>query len=386
MAVDFRCEKCGKLLSLDAQPGAEVSCPGCEAKLTVPEGLASLPHPQVPKANGKHSTPAGANAGPPPPADDEELEEEELEQGEGIMAAMAYIMPAVVSLFFHLGLFLIFALIAMIVITKKIPENITVPDAALSPNPGGVINPGESNPEMQAQQPKPTDQRHHSRRESSVPADTGKTDEKIQVIGVGAGGQSGGALAAFGLNTGGSGAGPKASFFGSGGNAHHIVYVVDRSGSMIDTFEFVKREILKSVSRLQEVQDFHVILFADGPPIENTPKRLVPAQYAYKDELAQWIADKRPSGQTDPVPALERAFSVLAKADESRPGKLIYLLTDGVFPDNDAVLKAIRARNRGKKILINTFLYGARPAEAEDVMKEIAQQNGGRYTYVSSDF
>ena len=48
MAIEFRCEQCGKLLSVDAEPESRVKCPYCKAKVVVPAGLASLPTPQVP--------------------------------------------------------------------------------------------------------------------------------------------------------------------------------------------------------------------------------------------------------------------------------------------------------------------------------------------------
>ena len=47
MATEFRCEKCGKLLSLDTEPGETVKCPHCKKKVVVPVVLASLPRPQV---------------------------------------------------------------------------------------------------------------------------------------------------------------------------------------------------------------------------------------------------------------------------------------------------------------------------------------------------
>jgi len=377
MAVDFRCANCGKLLSLDAQPGSAVQCPHCRKDLTVPEGLASLPRPHVPP----NAAPQAARrpAEPPP-----EAEAERQEGSEVAMTIMAAAMPWVVSVFFHLGLLMVLALVTMIVFESYIPDSVIVPDMELSDNPGGVMNPGERDPQQEAQQPKPTDRRHHSRRESAIPADAGKTDKKIELIGVGAGGMSGGALAKFGLDVGGSGSGPRSSFFGSGGNAHHIVFVVDRSGSMVDTFDYVRKEMLRSISRLRPPQDFHVILFAEGPPIENAPKRLVPAEFVYKEQVAEFLQSARAQGQTDPVPALKRAFAVLSKSNRL-PGKLIYLLTDGVFPDNQKVISAIRAANRGTEALINTYLYGSRPPEAEEVMKQIAEENGGRYRYVSPD-
>ena len=67
--------------------------------------------------------------------------------------------------------------------------------------------------------------------------------------------------------------GPRSSFFGAAGRAHHVVYVIDRSGSMLDTLDQVKRELLRSISRLEDTQTFHVIFFGRGPPQEGPPSQ-----------------------------------------------------------------------------------------------------------------
>ncbi len=94
---------------------------------------------------------------------------------------------------------------------------------------------------------------------------------ELSILGIGAGG---GDFSHYGL-TAGSGGGPK--FFGLGGSARgvrRIVYVVDRSGSMLDTFQYVRQELKRSISALRRTQKFHVIFFSSGM-VENTPKRLV---------------------------------------------------------------------------------------------------------------
>lgn len=81
-----------------------------------------------------------------------------------------------------------------------------------------------------------------------------------------------------------------------------------------------------------------------------------------------------------------RAFEVMDRADPGRKGKQIFLLTDGAFKDNEAVLAAIRKRNASKEVHINTYLYGS--SEDEDivrVMKTIAAENGGLFKIVGDD-
>jgi Mg-chelatase subunit ChlD len=229
-----------------------------------------------------------------------------------------------------------------------------------------------------------TKQSQRKMRQESIKTDTGKTDKPLNIIAT-AGGTSGAASSAMSMSTGSSG-GPRSSFFGSGGNAYNVVYVIDRSGSMVHTFDVaVRPELLRSIGRLRDSQMFHVILFAQGPPVELKYKRLVPATKRHKKEAASFLfADEvRPEGETDPVPALKRAFAVLSGA--RKKGRLIYLLTDGIFPDNEGVLRVIASQNKDKKVHINTFLYGTAPKEAVDVMTAIAEQNGGRYKFVEHE-
>lgn len=387
MAVSFRCENCGKLLNVDAQAGSAVTCPHCQAQLSVPEGLAGLPTPQVPGQQTAQGQPAQpGQPGQPPQPGEEEYVEEESEA----MTILAAALPWVISVFLHAGLLLIMAFFVLFVKAKyEKPAQVVVPDAFLSEDPGGVISPGDTDPNLQARQPKPTDQKQYTDRESSIPTDAGETDNKLEnLFGRTGGGSAGGGLAEMGLSKGGSGRGPKSSMYGSGGNAYHICYVIDRSGSMVVTFDYVRRAMIKSIRALKETQDFHIILFAKGDPLEMSEKRLVPATRAGKMKALNFLEPVRAEKQTDPIPALERAFAVLANADTSngRIGKLVYLLTDGVFPDNEKVIDYIKAKNptdTKNHIYINTFMYGNRPPEAVRVLKQIAEMTGGKYKFVS---
>jgi len=166
------------------------------------------------------------------------------------------------------------------------------------------------------------------------------------------------------------------------------VFLIDRSGSMVDTFDRLRYEIIRSVAGMTARQRFHVVLFSDGVPIESPPRRLVEANLRNKRSLAGFLKEVRAAGQTDPEAALKRAFAVLARAQRRKgdhTGQLVHLLTDGVFPDNARALALIRRLNVGKKIRINTYLYGHCPPEAERVMKAVARDSGGRYKYVRFD-
>lgn len=299
--------------------------------------------------------------------------------GERVMAILAAAMPWVISLLFHLGLFLIMIFIVFVVFQEETPEDVIIPDAVMSENPGGRMTAGEMT--ARATKTSQQSQRRQLVRQTTVTADAGRTTKPVDIIGIGGGGASSGGGAKMGLAAAGGGGGPRSTFFGSGGNAFNVVYVIDRSGSMVDTFDLVRLEMLRSIGRLRDEQMFHIILFAEGRPIENAPRKLIPATRKNKKDAAVFLAAVTPEAQTDPVPALVRAFEVLRGA--KKRGKLIYLLTDGVFPDNEKVLRTIQAKNTAEnKVYINTFLYGTKPPAAVDVMTRVAEMTGGRYTFV----
>ena len=153
----------------------------------------------------------------------------------------------------------------------------------------------------------------------------------------------------------GSGAGPE--FFGLGGSARgarRIVYVVDRSGSMLDTFFHVREELKRSIGELRRSQKFHVIFFNAGEPLENPPKRLVRAIKAHREAFFGFLDTVFPAGSTKPARAMRRALA-------EHPD-LIYFLTDGAF-DPDLIGELDRW-NKHRKVKIFTIAYFDRSGAA----------------------
>ena len=371
MAIEFRCEKCGKLLSVDAEAGQVVRCDSCGRRVGVPAALASLPTPQI-AGEAVAAIGPGEQAGVP--------------RGEGLAAVgvLARIMPWVISVFLHAGLALIMMFVAMIVVVRR-SEDIHVPGEVFDARISAVVE-ATTPTDFRTRQTRVRSAARGSESDKSeaIPSDSGRTDKVLMLIGSGATGAvgdpqpipwpPGGGGVVFEI--------PRVV-----GNVHHIVYVIDRSGSMVEEFDTVRREMLRSISYLVARQDFHVILFSHSRPLEVGARRLMPAKRIYKESAAKFLDSVRAGGRTDPIPALRRAFEVLDRADTrgGRTGKLIFLLTDGSFPDNAAVLAAVRQLNVNKTVLVNTYLYGHRPPEAEKVMKQIAEECNGRYKYVSPD-
>jgi hypothetical protein len=293
------------------------------------------------------------------------------------------IAPWVISLSVHLGA----ALLAMtaIVVARRVSVQSIVPAAVVAAEPACKFQPpglyGESGGGPAGRTPvSPFSQAENDVR-SLAPCLQGELAHgAVDLVGIGQ--APAGALTGAGVANGVSG--PRSSFFGTGALAHHVVYVLDRSGSMFDTFDDVCRQVLTSLSRLSPQQDFHIILFADGAAMEMPPSALVPPSRANKLAAAEFLEAASPAHQTDPIPAVLRAFDLLEAAGDS-PGKVIYFLTDGLLPDGAGLLRLIAQRNLGGQVRINTYLFGGRDEAAAAVMRRIAEENGGVFKQLNPE-
>jgi hypothetical protein len=191
----------------------------------------------------------------------------------------------------------------------------------------------------------------------------------LTIVGIGTGGSD---LSRFGLTGGGGGA----EFFGLGRSApgvRRIVYVVDRSGSMTDTFEFVRREMKRSIGALRRSQRFHAIFFSSGDFLENPPRDLVAAIPANKIQTFAFIDGVMPGGGTDPEPAMRRAFAV-------NPD-VIYFLTDGEF--RPTLVARLQEWNRNERVRIFTIAFlgsGGIP-----LLEQIAREHNGEFRLVTEN-
>jgi len=166
---------------------------------------------------------------------------------------------------------------------------------------------------------------------------------------------------------------PRTTFFNAYGNAYVVVYVVDRSGSMIDTIGPLKRELKRSLSELKPMQKFHVIFFSAGRPVEGPAGSVTWASDRNKRRYFEFIDGIGPEGKTDPQWAVKRALEL--------DPDLIYLLTDGMFRQSiaDRIIELAKAR----KVRINTIAYVLE--RGGYLLREIAERTGGIYRFVSED-
>ena len=148
-----------------------------------------------------------------------------------------------------------------------------------------------------------------------------------------------------------------------------IIYVVDRSGSMTACMDMVKYSLKRSLNELPEEEEFHVIFFSSGPPVEMPSRRLVNATVRNKQLASEFIDSIICQNKADPTQAIERAFAC-------RPD-IIYILTDGDFGVQSVDL--INRLNADKKVIVRMIQFGG--AEGA-VLKEIGEEDGGLHPRV----
>ena len=104
--------------------------------------------------------------------------------------------------------------------------------------------------------------------------------------------------------------------------------------------------------------------------------------HVHHETAHDWFADHRHHGWAT-CPLTENGF--LRVAMQQKPD-VVYLLTDGDFPNNNAVLEEIRKLNAGtKKVKINTIAFVNEKDTDEDfkeLLQKIATESGGAFRQV----
>jgi hypothetical protein len=167
--------------------------------------------------------------------------------------------------------------------------------------------------------------------------------------------------------------GGSAGFFGLEARGKRFVYIVDASGSMRgDRFQRACAELMRSVSELSDDQGFYVFFFNSATfPLffPATAQGPVPATAENKHRLMQWIGHAVADGSTYPKTAL---FTALAMQPDA-----IFVLSDGKFPER--TVRRVTAENESG-VVIHSIGFGGQAAE--EVLKPLAEQNGGHYKFV----
>ena len=175
------------------------------------------------------------------------------------------------------------------------------------------------------------------------------------------------------------------SLFGVNDAGKKFVYVIDRSFSMEEhnAFRAAKAELLTSLSRLTEVQQFQVIFYNNEPLTLATRDGRSPmflGTDAQRLQVSEQIGSISPDGGTRHMPAIQEALKY-------NPD-VIFLLTDGAEPPlSRADLDLLKNRNRqGTRIHCIEFGTGPQATSADgqpvpNFLMKLAAQNSGQYTY-----
>jgi len=334
--------------------------------------------------DNKSSRPAPETSDPgtdPPNAAGAELPEEEqpVSAGAEVNDALRLMLPWVTSVLFHLGIIVLTLFVVWSTMGPEEDKNI-VPVAKLSENPGSELS--------QAQQTEPQNARSQREvRTEEVESEQSmdqqlemESESEMELVGV-SGGGGGGNPAPFGT-TGQQNTELSAEMFGTGGNARKIAYLVDASGSLIDTLPFVIRELKRSINELSEKQQFTIFFFQAGEAIEVPPRRWKRATAEMKSEVADWISLEAgnivPRGATTPIPAV--------KAVMRYNPELLFILSDNITGqgryevDQRKLLELLDKHNPDRQMKVNCiqFLY----PDPLNTLKTIAEEHGGNYTFV----
>jgi hypothetical protein len=192
-------------------------------------------------------------------------------------------------------------------------------------------------------------------------------------------GEQGSALATAGTGQAG------AEFFGVRAKGTRFVFIVDASLSMQDGNRWYEanRELLAALDRLEAHHQFYVMFFNKDChrmfDANNPEPAMLPATVENRERFRQWLATVKLGYFTEPCKSVQFALSLEPDA--------IYLLSDGDFEDQTAAmlrrtnLERVRGQRKGTpRAIVHTI--GFHSHDGQQVLKRIAQENGGRYLFV----
>ena len=167
----------------------------------------------------------------------------------------------------------------------------------------------------------------------------------------------------------------KVSFFGIEAAGGNVVFVVDKSSSMLGPrMRRAKGELIRAIGEVHGGLKFNVLFFEDGRFEQMTKaNELVSAPRDQKEAAKQFVARVAPGGGTNPLPALKRALAFKDTA-------MILLLSDGEFFMSDKDFARLVRECRQRTIMIHTIAFEDNAGEG--MLKKIAKATGAQYKFV----
>lgn len=169
------------------------------------------------------------------------------------------------------------------------------------------------------------------------------------------------------------------SVFGSApATGRSFVFAIDRSHSMgsqgLNALAAARVELARAVSRLEDNHRFQIVAY-HHQCVYLTGPRLLPATPENRARVGPFIDSLAAFGGTGHEAALRVSLAMEPDA--------VFLLTDGGDPHLDEIELANLRKLAEGRTAIHSVQFGFGPAsEASRFMRLLAEQNGGRYTYV----
>ncbi|XP_019476290.1 von Willebrand factor A domain-containing protein 3A isoform X4 [Meleagris gallopavo] len=153
----------------------------------------------------------------------------------------------------------------------------------------------------------------------------------------------------------------------------NVCVLIDTSGSMDPYLPHITKELTSLIweqLRKNEVR-FNLLRFAENT--ESWKEHLVEATDKTCHDAVQWVSKFHAHGNTCILMALQKALSFQGV-------EALYILTDGK-PDTSCnlILKEIERLRKQQDIKIHTISFSCVDREANEFLKKLASQTGGRY-------
>jgi len=173
------------------------------------------------------------------------------------------------------------------------------------------------------------------------------------------------------------------TFFGSEIKSERVVFVIDVSGSMEGTrLDKCKKQLIQCISALRPGSSFTLASYSSQVKLWN--KDLQAANRKNKDSAVQFVERLVAKGNTCTLEGLKRAF-------ETTNADTIVLLSDGAPTGTKKngerwtepeILAETAGINKVKQWRIHTFGFGAAGQALVKFMKDLAENNDGKFTKI----
>ena len=191
------------------------------------------------------------------------------------------------------------------------------------------------------------------------------------------------------------------TFYGIQTNSKHVVFIIDKSGSMKEAdgaskgarrLDVAKEELKRAIKSLHAEHgdergeaSFNVIAYDAMVTVYKTGK-MVKATKKNKEDAFKWIDGLEPLGATNIFDSIETAFHIISEKKERlnalKGADTFFLMTDGQpttgrVKSPELILEEVRKLNATRQVIIHTIGVGKQ--HKVDFLRTLAAENRGEY-------